>query len=421
MDGQPEGLPIPLPFRAWLNQSWINLAEPAGDGNLTPWGIELAYRAFASSDDLPRFNSVVATNHRLLVANAAHSSKATVAITRPDEVPTAERGLRWAQLCEAVQSYERLPLSKRDNLLWLLHRLCFHRVVEELTRTAPTSVSCDKDASLQVTRTITLACLSRTRGEHAFGALFQALWPALPAGSPAAVEASYHLLIEHAKTRPDPARAEQAAQTHERMVEQAAAQLSPFRAGLLWSRLHRARAFVPMLAGDMDGMVRDMDAAERIARSLVPGDEAERHAAAEILWPVLESRIREAQALGNLALAERRARALIDAARLNSRAWLHLGETLLALERFEDAIPVYQEAHRLGPPASAVALFNLGQCHEMLDQAEPAMDAYAELLQLDPLAISAAERIASIAAEHGGRYAGWADAILGSLTAMRAS
>jgi tetratricopeptide (TPR) repeat protein len=76
---------------------------------------------------------------------------------------------------------------------------------------------------------------------------------------------------------------------------------------------------------------------------------------------------------------------------------------------------VYREAHRLGPPASDVALFNLGQCHEMLDQAEPAMDAYAELLQIDPLAISAAERIAAIAAEFGGRYRGWADAILGSL------
>ena len=419
MNGQPKWLPIPLPFRAWLNQSWINLAEPIGDDNLTPWGIELAYRAFAGGGDLPRFNSIVATNYRLLIADVARSSKATVAIATPAEVPMAERSPRWAQLCNAVLSYQHLPLAERDNLVWLLHRLCFHKLVEELTRTEPTSVSSEGEASLQLTRTIALACLSRTRGEHAFGGLFQTLWPALAEGSAAAVEASYHMLIEHAKTCPDLAWATRAAQTHQRMVEQGAARLSDFRAGLLWSRFHRARAFVPMLAGDMDGMVRDMDAAERVARNLTPGNEAERYAAAEILWPVLESRVREAQALGDLTLAERRARTLIDAAPLNSRAWLHLGETLLALERFEDAVPVYREAHRLGPPASAVALFNLGQCHEMLDQAEPAMDAYAELLQFDPLAISAAERIASIASDHGGRYAGWADAILGSLTAMR--
>jgi tetratricopeptide (TPR) repeat protein len=199
------------------------------------------------------------------------------------------------------------------------------------------------------------------------------------------------------------------------MVEQAASRLSEFRAGLLWSRFYRVRAFVPMLAGDPDGMVRDMDEAERIARALKPANEAERFAAAEILWPVLESRVREAQFLHDLPLAESRAELLIAAAPLNPRAWLHLGEVLLDQERYDDAIPVYREAHRLGPPASDVALFNLGQCHEMLDQAEPAMDAYAELLQIDPLAISAAERIAAIAAEFGGRYRGWADAILGSL------
>ena len=418
--GQPRGLPTPLPFRAWLNRSWIDLAQPAGDGHLTAWGIELAYQAFVSDDDLPRFNSIVATNYRLLIADVARSSKATVAIMAPDEVPLQERCPRWMQLCDAVLSYEHLPPPERDNLVWLLHRLCFHGLVVRLTGTEPTSLGSDVAASLQVTRTIALACLSRTRGENAYGSLFQALWPALAAGSPAAVEASYHLLIEHAKTHPDATRSAQAAVTHQRMVEQAAARLPEFRAGLLWSRFYRARAFVPMLAGDMDAMVHDMDLAERMARSLVPGTEAERHAAAEILWPVLESRVREAQALGDLPLAERRARTLIDAAPLNPRAWLHLGEVLLSLDRFEHAVPVYREAHRLGPPASAVALFNLGQCHEMLDQAEPAMDAYAELLQLDPLAISAAERIASIAADHGGRYTGWADAILGSLTALRA-
>ncbi len=419
MGGQSKRLPIPLPFRAWLNQSWIDLSQPPGDGHLTAWGIEFAYQAFISNDELPRFNSIVATNYRLLVADVARSSKATVAVLEPDEVPVLERGQRWTRLCDAVLSYDQLSLLDRDNLVWLLHRLCFHKLVVELTRTASTSAGSDAAASLQVTRTIALACLSRSRGENAFGSLFRALWPTLLEGSPAAAEASYHLLVEHAKTHPDAACSAQAAQTHQRMVEQAARRLPEFRAGLLWSRFYRARAFVPMLAGDMGGMVRDMDEAERIARSLVPGTEAERYAAAEILWPVLESRVREAQALGDLPLAERRARTLVEAARLNPRAWLHLGEVLLALERFEDAIPVYLEAHRLGPPASAVALFNLGQCHEMLDQAEPAMDAYAELLQLDPFAISAAERIASIAAEHGGRYTGWADAILGLLCTMR--
>ncbi len=174
-----------------------------------------------------------------------------------------------------------------------------------------------------------------------------------------------------------------------------------------------------MLNGDLHGMTDDMDRAESLARGLVPASEAERLAAAEILWPVLESRVREAQVLGDPALVEQRARQLVAAGPLDSRAWLHLGEALISLERFAEAAQAYREAHRLGPPSSEIALFNLGQCHEMLDEAEPALDAYAELLQIHPYAISAAERIVSIAAERGSSYQSWAQALLASLEQLR--
>ncbi len=420
MRGQQFSPDVPLPFRAWLNQSWIDLAKPTTAENLTPWGIEFAYQAFVTGEDLPRFNSIVPTNHRLFVADVARSAGVTVAINAPGDVPEGERNERWARLCEAVASYGQMPADDRERLVWLLHRLCFHELVVNLTREAPPLGDANVLASLQVTRAIARSCLARSRGERLTGPLFQERWPEMPEGSPAAVEISYHMLIEHAKHRPDAARAADAARTHLRTVEAASPRLSEFKASLLWSRFYRVRAFVPMLSGDFDGMVRDMDLAENVALSLMPRTAVERYTAAEILWPVLESRIREAQVLRDLPLAERRARALVEAGRLNPRAWLHLGETLLALERYEDAIPVYREAHRLGPPASEVALFNIGQCYEMLDQAEPAMDAYAELLQLDPFAISAAERLAAIAASHGGRYQTWASAMLDSLSDMQA-
>ena len=312
-----------------------------------------------------------------------------------------------------------MPLDARERLVWLLHRLCFHALIGRLAQLPTPPGDADTAAALRVTSTLAAASLALDRGENIFGRLFGELLPSLPAGSVAAVTASYHLVLDHAKFRPDAARAAEAVGVHHRLVECAVARLPRFEADHVMSRFHRVRAFLPMLNGDLRGMTDDMDRAEAFARGLTPGSEAEQLAAAEILWPVLESRVREAQVLGDLALAEARARQLVAAAPLDPRAWLHLGEALMALERYAEAIPVQREAHRLGPPSSEIALFNLGQCHEMLDEAEPALDAYAELLQIDPYAISAAERVASIAAERGSRCQGWAQALLDSLEHLR--
>ncbi len=413
--------PAPLPFRAWLNRGWIDLAPPPEPGSIIPWGIELAWRSFAGDEPLPRFNSLVPTVHRARIALAAASADVVVARAAPDEVPADRRSERWATLCDAVARHATMPLDARERLAWLLHRLCFHGLVDTMARQPAPDGHADTRAALLVTNALASASLALHDGENAFARLFAALLPSLPEGSPAAATASYHLLLCHAKFRPDAALAAGAVRTHHRLVERAAARLPEFEAGQLLSRFHRVRAFLPMLNGDLRGMVDDMDRAEALARGLAPATEAERHVAAEILWPVLESRVREAQVLGDPVLVERRARLLVAAAPLDARAWLHLGESLLGLERYADAARVYREAHRLGPPASEIALFNLGQCHEMLDEAEPAMDAYAELLQLDPWAISAAERIAAIAAERGSRYQAWAQALLASLEALRAT
>ena len=298
MDGQPGRLPVPLPFRAWLNQGWIDLARPTGRDCIIPWGIELAWRSLAEQTPLPRFNSLVPTNHRAKVALAAASADVTVALATPDEVPVHRRTERWARLCENVARHEALPLDACERLVWLLHRLCFHALIDSLARRPAPAGDADTLAALQVTQALAAASLALDRGDQVFGRLFGALLPSLPAGSVAAVAASYHLVLEHAKFRPDAARAADAVQVHRRLVECAAARLSRFEADHLLSRFHRVRAFLPMLNGDLRGMTDDMDRAEALARGLAPDGEAEQLAAAEILWPVLESRVREAQVLG---------------------------------------------------------------------------------------------------------------------------
>ncbi len=420
MDGLSFGSPVPLSFRLWLNRGWIDLSQPDGVENLTPWGIELAWRAFYQDQDIPRFNSIVPTGHRRNLATLS-PRPGLVAVLHPDEVPDGQRSLRWISLCQAVAGYQTLRSVDQERLLWLLHRLCFHHLIGQLESITPPIEDVDLRAKIALTTTLAKAAARAGRGADFYGNDFVTLYDEVPAGSSAAVEASYHILIHAAKHRRDLQAASRAADLHKSSIEAFEGRLPQFDRDLLWSRFYRSVAFVPMLRGDFEGMTADMDRAEAIAQSLRPGNEEERYAAAEILWPVFESRVREAQVRGQTERAERYARYLVEMTPLNPRAWLHLGETLLDLERYADALPVYQEAHRLGPPAMVLALFNQGQCHEMLDQAEPAMDCYAEALQIDPGAVTAARRLASLVHVYGGRYQAWVGSALAAFAAAPVS
>lgn len=360
------------------------------------------------------------TGHRRSLAALAPDS-GLVAIDQPDGVQPRHRSVRWASLCAAVAGYQDLRQIDQERLLWLLHRLCFHSLIVRLEAVTPLIDDTDLRAKIALTATLAKAAVRADRGDDFHRNDFVTLYNEVPPGSSVAVEASYQVLIHAAKHRRDLQAASTAADVHRAAIEAFERRLPQFDRDLLWSRFYRSVAFVPMLRGDFDGMTADMDRAEDIARNLRPGSEEERYAAAEILWPVIESRVREAQVRGQSARAERYARDLVEMTPLNPRAWLHLGETLLDLERYAEAIPVFREAHRLGPPAMLLALFNQGQCHEMLDQAEPAMDCYAEALQIDPGAVTAARRLASLAEAYGGRYRAWATSTLAAFAQADAS
>ncbi len=229
MSGQPDGLPVPLPFRAWLNQGWIDLARPTGQGCIIPWGIELAWRSFAEQIPVPRFNSLVPTSYRVKVALAAAGADVTVALVAPDEVPARRRTERWARLCEGVARCEALPLDARERLVWLLHRLCFHALIDSLAHRPVPAGDADTLAALRVTNALAAASLALDRGDHVFAQLFGALLPSLPVGSVAAVTASYHLVLDHTKFRPDAALAANAVQVHYHLVECAALPPVPLR------------------------------------------------------------------------------------------------------------------------------------------------------------------------------------------------
>ena len=159
-----------------------------------------------------------------------------------------------------------------------------------------------------------------------------------------------------------------------------------------------------------------MDVAEEYARSLHPADEVQKILADENLHP-LQSRTKEAIWLGDLDLAEQRARRMIEVDPLDPRARMEVGEVLVSKGDIVQAAEFYRSAAELGPPGTAIAWFMAGQCYESLDDPEHASDCYLATLRVDPLGISAAERLVDITKLTGNTALNrWAEIRLQELT-----
>ena|SRR5882724_6452151 len=168
-------------------------------------------------------------------------------------------------------------------------------------------------------------------------------------------------------------------------------------------------------------MTAEMDLAQGYA-------EAMRRDTPETLaeWTVLnlairETRTKEAPVLGDLERAELWARRAVEHCPADPRGWLELGQVLVEREKTADALAAYRKAARFGPPGTEIAWFMAGQCCEALGDQEAAIDAYLAALDIDPLAISAAERLAELAPGMGSvDLAAWAQAKAAALAAQAA-
>jgi tetratricopeptide (TPR) repeat protein len=177
------------------------------------------------------------------------------------------------------------------------------------------------------------------------------------------------------------------------VVERALDKANDFVKSLLLSRFYRAAAFLPYRIGDRSGVIRDMDQAEKHARSLQPEGNGQTLIYLENLHPVLESRTKEALWLGDLELALCRALRVIDLDPYDSKAWLELGEVRLKRNECSMAAEAYAIAATLGPPASAVARQMAGRCFCELGQPLLAAFFFATTLAIDPRSISSHDQI----------------------------
>jgi tetratricopeptide (TPR) repeat protein len=385
-------------FKAWLHRPFLDLGPAAPESPFQVLALEFDYRSLVEDEPLPRLQISLNPSYREAVVAATGLSQ--YQLTSPVELPRALWTDRWAVLSEHVEAFPELPRSTQVRVGWLLAKLCLFDVILELVPAdAVERVSASDDhASLAYLRA--WARFKKWLDNDCDGFSpreFEPIALDAPPGM-ARIDGAYEMVRQNAKHTGDVAACERWQRVHSEAIGEAREQFDEFTTGLMMSRYYRVGGFIPQMHKDRAGVEADMSEAVEIARALSRHDHVHRIAADEMLYAALESRMKEAMWLGDLDLALERADEYLGLAPRSAKGWTHRADVLLERDETAKALECYRQAARLAPPGEEEALFMAGHCCERRDDLEGALDAYLGALRVDPLGISAAERLEHVAA-----------------------
>lgn len=401
--------PARASFTSWLYRPYIDLKPVAPEGNPQTKGLLMALASVeAESDEYPRVHGLFTPSLRVEMVRQARLPE--FHLHDPLNLPMVHRTPQWQTLCANLAFDERAPLAQKQRVrvFWLLHRLHLHRAVLDYSQH-------DELADIAFIRGMSrYALYLDSAGALDTNDLLRAVNNSSK-GSWPAIEATYVLAAIAAKETGDPEQVRPWADEHNSQI--AHATLDDHTEAKLKSRFWRVDAFVPMLAGRHKEMVKEMDAAEVWAMQMhtdTPEHAAEASAVACALW---ESRTKEALLLGDLDLAEERARRYVRHGPLFPTAHTTLGQVLVERKKYGEAIDAYRAAARYGPPGSEIARFMIGQCWEQVGAPEAARDAYLSALDLDPQGVASLEQLILVARQLDDRMlAEWVASRLAALS-----
>ena len=394
-------VPLEASFASWLYRPYLDLG-PFSAGPLHEQRVELDYKELIDGSRGPHgLQRVLAPSFRESLLRETGLREYTV--RSPLDLPLELRTERWATLCDYVLHIRELRPAQVWATANLLVGLCLCRAVIDLVPPiAERRIAADEDvAKLAYARASASFLLHQDYGTPYSRDEFQIIADCAPRGTIVRTNAALQMVVQTAKDLKDPEVLEHWAIRARQAISEARPSLDEFSHALLMSRFYRAASFAPQLRNNRQQVVAEMDLCQSYAEALDCRTDVERILAAENLHPLLESRTKEALWLGDLDLAEQRARRLTEVEPWDPKPWLELGEVLLSRDRVAEAGKAYRTAARLGPPGTAIAWFMAGQCHEALDELDLAAGAYLTALRVDPEAISAAERLREAARRLG--------------------
>jgi tetratricopeptide (TPR) repeat protein len=292
-----------------------------------------------------------------------------------------------------------LTTDQQCRLVLLLHSLCFYPLISDYIPDIPEgAIANNPDLAELAYRLASVRYVLSLPDHvadygHADLSQLERIATVAPPDQPVSLNAALKILVHKAKIGASVEDLSQWRARSESILDVALAKSDAFTSALLLSRFYRSAAFVPQRRGDRAEVVRMMELAERHALEMAPADEAQQLLHLENLYPVIESRTKEALWLEDLDLALTRAQRLVDLDPYDSRAWLELGQMRLQRNEYAQAAEAYAVAATVGPPSSAVGRHMAGLCFRHLGQPLLAAYFFTSSIEIDPLAISPHDEI----------------------------
>ncbi|KIC20121.1 tetratricopeptide repeat protein [Leisingera sp. ANG-Vp] len=407
-------------FRAHLFQTYFNLSAPETDAPFHVHGIDFCFRALVEGRVYPHIQASFNPSFReSLVRDTGFFE---FDIVDPIQSLDVSQSDQVKQLATYLDNFADLTEIQKIRVGWVLSKMCFQPVTARLF-----------DGAYQLSEPMTpletsaafLHCYSRYRMHVDDPAVpysideFKAISERGADGIDR-IDATYQVVVQSVKHAGDHETASAWQERHRTIIDEAMDALDPFTLTFVNSRYHRVGGFLPQMRQDSASMVAEMERAEALANELDRSTEVLRIAADEVLFPVIESRTKEALWNGDTELALSRIQRLTRISPNDSRVWLQLGEVHIERDEFEQALKAYRHAAELAPPGREIAWFMIGQCLEALDDLHQAGDAYLAALSLDPQAISAAEALVEVSKQLGQQtICSWATEHLNTLDAIK--
>ncbi len=414
----------------WINRPYLDLS-PCTHSSWHVYGIDYSYCNLVKDESITHDSTI--TNPVTLIHPISfreslirESGLFQYQINNPLQLADKLRTERWHILCDYLTHYQELQLITQLRVIDLLSNLCLHKaVLEYVPEMSNSEISGSRlQAKLAYNRAISNLMLQSDAGTIDNLQEFENITNYAPLSSSTRFGASLQLVALFGKTFGNLKATAHWGTVTAQALNNLKLSLDNFSYKRLTSVYHRAVVFVPLLQKDKKAVVREMDLCQSLAEELTHEykNEIEQLAAHENLTTVFESRTKEALWLGDIDLAEERARKMVQMEPLYSRYRLQLGEILIKQSKLEEAAKMYRSAARLGPPGTAIAWFMAGQCHEQLGELEIACDCYLASVQMDELAISAVERLKKLAPRLGNSaLANWSNMRLRQLQEQQKS
>lgn len=155
----------------------------------------------------------------------------------------------------------------------------------------------------------------------------------------------------------------------------------------------RALAFVPYLAGDLDGTWALLDRAAECQNAAVARTELERLAWEDHAFPLHETIARTHLLTGAADEAAAETEYLVGLSPHDHRTWAIRGDALAAAGRLEEAVDAYGVGVRLGGLPAARAAFQRGWVLRRLGREAEAVEDFRLSQRVDPTAAAVAEAL----------------------------